>query len=83
MRHKSFLGRALLTCTLAGGMLMAVNTVPMNAARNDNDECQNRIVKAQADVDRDASKHGQGSHQVRDDLKKLDSEREWCGQASR
>lgn len=78
MIRKNFLGRALLTCTLAGGLVMAVGTTPIHAARNDNDDCQNRIAKAQADVDRDAGKHGQGSHQVRDDLKKLDSEREWC-----
>ena len=45
MSHKNFLGRALLTCTLAGGMLMAVNTLPINAARNDNDDCQNRIAR--------------------------------------
>jgi hypothetical protein len=31
-----------------------------------------------AQLDRDASKHGQGCHQVRDDLKKLDTEQEWC-----
>jgi hypothetical protein len=78
MIGKNFLRRALLTCTLAGGLVMAVGTAPIHAARNDNDDCQNRIAKAQADIDRDAGKHGQRSHQVRDDLKKLDSEREWC-----
>ena len=36
------------------------------------------IAKAQADLDRDAAKHGQGGHQVRDDLKKRGSQREWC-----
>ena len=44
--------RALLTCTMAGGLAMAVGTAPIHAARNDNDECQNRIAKAQADIDR-------------------------------
>jgi hypothetical protein len=78
MSQKNFLGRALLTCTLAGGMLMAVRTTPMHAAPNDSDECHDRVVKAQAEIDRDVAKHGQDSHQVRDDLKKLDSEREWC-----
>jgi hypothetical protein len=78
MSHKNFLGRALLTCTMAGGLLMAVNTVPMNAAKNEDEECQNRVAKAQADVDKDAAQHGQGSHQVAADLKKLDAAREWC-----
>jgi hypothetical protein len=77
MSHKKFLGRALLTCTMAGGLLLAIGTAPA-AARNDDDECQNRVAKAQSDVDRDAARHGQGSHQVRDDLKKLDAAREWC-----
>src|SRR5260370_19143990 len=35
------------------------------------------ISKAQADVDKDAAQLGQGSHQVKDDLKKLDAAREW------
>jgi len=35
------------------------------------------ISKAQADVDKDAAQLGQGSHQVKDDLKKLDGAREW------
>lgn len=78
MLHKNLLGRALLTCTMAGGLLMAVGTAPLRAATNDNDDCRDRIAKAQADVDRDAAKHGEGSHQVKNDLKKLDSEREWC-----
>jgi hypothetical protein len=78
MSHKNLLGRALLTCTMAGGLLMAVDTAPMKAARNEDQECQNRVTKAQADVDKDAAKHGQGSHQVAADLKKLDAEREWC-----
>jgi hypothetical protein len=78
MLRKNFLGRALLTCTMAGGLLLAVGTVPLGAARNQDEDCRDRIAKAQAEVDRDAAKHGQGSHQVRNDLKKLDSEREWC-----
>ena len=78
MIHKSFLGRAILSCAMAGGLLIAVGGVPMHARPDDHAECQNRIAKVQADLDRDAAKHGQGSHQVRDDLKKLDSEREWC-----
>lgn len=78
MSHKNLLGRALLICTMAGGLLMAVNMAPLNAARNEDEECQNRVVKAQADVDKDAAKHGQGSRQVRGDLKKLDAERGRC-----
>ena len=78
MVQKNFLGRALLVCTMAGGLLLAVGSVPVGAARNDDEGCQNRITKAQADVDRDASQHGQGSHQVKDDLKRLDAAREWC-----
>ena len=78
MAHKNFLGRALLTCTMAGGLLLAVGSVPVGAARNDDEDCQNRISKAQADVDRDSNRHGQGRHQVKDDLKRLDAAREWC-----
>lgn len=78
MRRRNIIGRALVTCTLAGGLLMAVATTPIHAARNDDEDCQNRVAKAQADVDKDAAKHGQGSHQVADDLKKLDAAREWC-----
>lgn len=76
--RKNFLGRALLTCTMAGGLLMAVAMAPVHAAPNDNDACRDRVAKAQGDVDRDAAKHGQDSHQVKDDMKKLDSERDWC-----
>ena len=65
MSGKNFLGRALLTCALAGGLIVAEGTAPMHAARNDNDECQNRRAKIQADIDRDSSKHGQGSIQLR------------------
>jgi len=32
MIRKNFLGRALLTCTLAGGLVMAVGTTPIHAA---------------------------------------------------
>lgn len=78
MSHRSILGRAVLTCTMAGGLLVAVGTVPVGAARNEDQDCQNRVVKAQADVDKDAAQHGQGSHQVAADLKKLDAAREWC-----
>lgn len=77
MLAKNIVTRALLTCTLAGGLLIAVGTTPIRAA-NDDQGCQDRVAKAQAEVDKDAAKHGQGSHQVRTDLKKLDSEREWC-----
>jgi hypothetical protein len=78
MVHKNFLGRALVTCGLAGGLFLAVGSIPTGAAKNDDGECQNKISKAQADVDKNAAQHGQGSHQVRDDLKKLDAAREWC-----
>lgn len=78
MLTKNIVARALLTCTMAGGLLIAVGTTPIRAANNDDQACQDRVAKAQAEVDKDAAKHGQGSHQVRDDLKKLDSEREWC-----
>jgi len=78
MLHKSLLGRAVLTCTMAGGLLLAVGTVPVGAARNEDQDCQNRVAKAQADVDKEAAQHGQGSHQVAGALKKLDSAREWC-----
>ena len=76
MSHKNILGRALLTCTMAGG-LMAVST-PARADRNDDEECRDRVAKAETDVDRDAAKHGERSSQVSGDLKKLDSAREWC-----
>lgn len=78
MLHKNFLGRALLTCTMAGGLLIAAGTAPIHATNNDDQACQDRVSKAQMDVDKDAAKHGQGSHQVADALKKLDSAREWC-----
>jgi len=78
MTRKNFLGRMVLACTMAGGLLMAVATTPIHAGRNDDEDCQDRVAKAQADVDRDAAKHGQGSHQVASDLKKLDAAREWC-----
>jgi len=78
MSHKNVLGRVVLTCTIAGGLLLAVGTAPAGAARNDEQDCHSRVEKAQLDVDRDASRHGQSSHQVAADLRRLDSAREWC-----
>jgi hypothetical protein len=37
MIRQNFLGRALLTCMMAGCLAMAVGTTPIRAARNDND----------------------------------------------
>lgn len=76
--QKNLLGRVLVTCTVAGSLLLAVGSSPLRAATKEDDDCRARIVKAQAEVDKDASKHGEGSHQVRNDLKKLDAERDWC-----
>jgi hypothetical protein len=79
MVHRNFLSRALLAGAMAGGLLMAVGSTPARAAKNDNDACRDRVAKARADVDRDAARHGQRSHQVADDMKKLDAARDWCG----
>jgi hypothetical protein len=75
------IARGLLTCAMTGGLLLALGTSLMQAANNANNEdqeCQNRVSKAQLDVDKAAPQHGQGSHQVATELKKLDAAREWC-----
>jgi hypothetical protein len=63
---------------MASGLLLAVATILLVLARSDHEDCQNRVSKAQADLARDASRHGQGGRQVRDDLNRLDAARQRC-----
>ena len=43
-----------------------------------NDDCHNRLEADRARIDRDAARHGQDSHQVRHDVDRMESDRQWC-----
>jgi hypothetical protein len=66
--------RLAVTFALAGGMFLAVGT----ARADRNDDCRRRLEADRTRIDRDASRFGNESHQVRSDTDKMEKDRQWC-----
>jgi hypothetical protein len=69
--------RLFLASALASGLLLVAGT----AARADRDysaDCNRRLEADRARIDHDAGRFGNDSHQVRNDVAKMDSDRQWC-----
>ena len=72
-----FWTRLVLAGTMAGGIALAL----AGTARADRDwrsDCQRRLNSDRARIDRDASRHGERSRQVDNDVARMNSDRQWC-----
>jgi hypothetical protein len=62
---------------LAAGLLFATGK-PALADRDWGPSCHDKLESARARLDRDASRHGENSSQVRHDQDRLEDARRWC-----
>jgi hypothetical protein len=76
MKNKLW-SRMVMTGVLAGGLILAVGGTA-RADRDWKDDCHRRLEADRARIDRDASRHGENSRQVQNDVAKMDATRQWC-----
>jgi hypothetical protein len=76
MMNNKFWNRVVLTCALAGGLVLSFGST----ARADkwSDDCHRRLEADRARIDRDVARHGEQSRQVSNDVAKMDATRQWC-----
>jgi hypothetical protein len=75
--NKTTWSRLLLSTVIAGGMLFSF-AGNARADRDRKQECKSRLELDRARIDRDASRHGEHSRQVNNDVAKMDRTRQWC-----
>jgi hypothetical protein len=66
-----------LGAVLAGSLLVVAGT-PVKADRDWSKSCSERLEADRARIDRDVARHGEHSPQVRHDVERMDSNRQWC-----
>ena len=69
--------RIVLTSALAGGLLLAFGS-PARADKDWSEDCHRRLEADRARIDRDVERHGEQSHQVANDVARMDATRQWC-----
>ena len=69
--------RKLSSMALAGALL--VSTAGLLQARDHDDKCEERIHKAEHNLEKAVQKHGEHSKQAEKQRKELDEAREKCG----
>lgn len=77
MTNSKLWRRMILTSALAGGLALAFS----GTARADKDwkeDCHRRLEADRARIDRDASRHGERSRQVENDVDRMNATRQWC-----
>jgi hypothetical protein len=75
MTNNKLWNRVVFTGVMAGGLLLAFS----GTARADSgEECHRRLEADHARIDRDVNRHGEHSHQVDNDVAKMDADRQWC-----
>ncbi|MFZ3200476.1 MAG: hypothetical protein ACLQMT_12165 [Candidatus Acidiferrales bacterium] len=71
--------KQIIRLALASALAIAFSLTMAHATLGDgNGDCHNRLENDRARIDRDASRHGQGSRQVNRDVERMDSDRNWC-----
>jgi hypothetical protein len=71
--------KQIIRLALASALAIAFSLTMGHATYGDwNNDCHNRLESDRARIDRDASRHGQGSPQVNRDIERMDSDRNWC-----
>jgi hypothetical protein len=75
--NKKLWNRMMMTSVLAGGLLLAFGGTA-RADRDWKEDCSRRLEADRARIDRDASRHGENSRQVSNDVAKMDGDRQWC-----
>ena len=77
MTNSKLWSRMAFTGVLASGLVIAFG----GTARADKDwkeDCHHRLEADRARIDRDASRHGEHSRQVDNDVARMESTRQWC-----
>jgi|HubBroStandDraft_6_1064221.scaffolds.fasta_scaffold102769_2 hypothetical protein len=69
--------RMVLTGAMAGGLVLAFGSTA-RADRDWREDCERRLAADRARIDRDASRHGEQSRQVSNDVARMNSTRQWC-----
>jgi hypothetical protein len=69
--------RMVLTAALASGLVLTFGGTA-RADRDWKDDCHRRLEADRAKIDRDVRHHGENSHQVENDVAKMNATREWC-----
>jgi hypothetical protein len=77
MAHNSIWNRMLLASTLACGFVFAFGGTA-RADKDWKDDCHRRLEADRARIDRDSARHGENSHQVENDVAKMNATRQWC-----
>jgi hypothetical protein len=77
MTGKKYLTGFVLSGLLGAGLLLATGK-PAFAEKDWGPACHDRLEAARAKIDQDVARHGENSHQVRNDQVKLDDARRWC-----
>jgi hypothetical protein len=75
--NRKFWSRIGLTIALGSGLVLAFGS-PVRADKDWGDDCHRRLEADRARIDRDAARHGEQSHQVANDIAKMDATRQWC-----
>jgi hypothetical protein len=77
MKNNKLVSRMILTGALAGGFVLAFSGTA-RADKDWKDDCQRRLEADRARIDRDASRHGEHSRQVDNDVARMNTTRQWC-----
>lgn len=77
MTFNSIWNRTILAGLLACGFVFAFAGTA-RADKDWKDECHRRLEADRARIDRDAARHGENSHQVENDVAKMNATRQWC-----
>jgi hypothetical protein len=73
--------RTALAATLLGAFMCAGSTVPSYAREhNGNNKCEQRVRKAEENLDKAVKKHGEHSRQAEQQRRKVEEARAKCGE---
>ena len=77
MRYREHFSKLALSAVLGCGLMLAAGT-PARADRDYNEDCHKRLDNDRARVERDSTRFGQNSSQVRRDEERMEQTRQWC-----